>query len=129
VSIANWFSHKSALAATTQGIVAAAASINNNHSNRLPPWYGSPDTPALDVTVPHFTDLGAYDHALGKTGHVPKALPKALAYFGITGSKAEEVAIALCEAVLTHHHDLWRKRCGLLYEPTTLKKALDKATG
>ncbi|ELR21896.1 uncharacterized protein ACA1_045940 [Acanthamoeba castellanii str. Neff] len=118
---------KTALATTTQNIIATAANANNNHSNRLPPWYGSAVTPALDVSIPHFDDLSGYDHTLGKTGHVPKALPKALAYFGITGSKAEDVAVELCAAVLAHHHELWRKRCSLLYEPTTLKKASDKA--
>ncbi len=64
---------------------------------------------------------------LGKSGYMPTALPKALKYFSIMGAKAEKTAVKLCRAVLTHHQDLWRKRCNLLHDPPILAQAKKRA--
>ena len=119
--------HRPLLTQNIQNVITKAATINSNHADRIPSWFDSPASPKLDVIVPHFEELEQYSHTLGKSGYVPTALPKALKYFGITGAKAEKTAVKLCRAVLTHHQDLWRKRCNLLHDPPILAQAKKRA--
>jgi hypothetical protein len=94
-----------------QRLIGTHATKGKDHIAHLPLWFFAGDA-ANGLFPGHFapfTELKSFDPFWGTLGYIPKALHKALDYFGVTDKKSLVSKIA--QRVATGAFERWGLRC------------------